>query len=87
MHRFLMPVALLAAAVGVLLVTAASQASGGSSTSLYIVQLAGKPLATYAGGVKGFHATRPVKGARISTHTLNANRYKLKEVRVDAAAW
>ena len=26
--------------------------------------------------MKGFHATRPVKGARINTHTSNANRYR-----------
>ena len=76
MHRFSRPVVLLAAAVGVLLVAAAGQASGRSSTSLYIVQFAGKPLATYAGGVKGFHATRPLKGARINTHSFNAARYR-----------
>jgi subtilisin family serine protease len=75
MHRYLRPAVLLAAAAGVLFIAAAGQASGRSSSSLYIVQFAGKPLATYAGGVKGFHATRPVKGARINTHTLNANRY------------
>ena len=76
MRRYLLPVALLAAAAGVLLVAAAGQASGRSSTSLYIVQFAGKPLATYSGGVRGFRATRPVKGARINTHTFNANRYR-----------
>ena len=75
MRRYLLPVALFAAATGVLLVAAAGQASGRSSTSLYVVQFAGKPLATYAGGVQGFHATRPVKGTRINTHTFNANRY------------
>ena len=75
MRRFLLPVSLLAAAAGVLLVAAAGQAGGRSSTSLYIVGFSGKPLATYSGGVKGFHATRPVKGARINTHTFNANRY------------
>jgi subtilisin family serine protease len=75
MHRFLKPVALLTAAAGVLFVAAAGQASGRSSTALYIVQFAGKPLATYSGGVTGFHATRPLKGARINTHTFNAKRY------------
>ena len=53
MHRFTRPVVLLAAAVGVLLLAAAGQAGGRSSSSLYIVQFVGKPLATYAGGVKG----------------------------------
>src|SRR6476646_4958907 len=75
MHRYLKPVALLAAAAGVLFLATAGQASGRSSSSLYIVQFVGKPLATYAGGVKGFHATRPVKGVRINTHTANATRY------------
>ncbi|HEY2740687.1 MAG TPA: S8 family serine peptidase [Gaiellaceae bacterium] len=75
MRRYLLPVVLLAAAAGVLLVAAAGQASGRSTTSLYIVQFAGKPLATYSGGVPSFHATKPVSGARINTHTFNANRY------------
>jgi subtilisin family serine protease len=76
MRRYLLPVVLLAAAAGVLFVAAAGQASGRSSTSLYIVQFAGKPLATYSGGVRGFHATKPVSGARINTHTANAERYR-----------
>jgi subtilisin family serine protease len=76
MRRFLLPVALLIAATGVLLVAAAGQAGGRSSTSLYIVQFDGKPLATYAGGVKSFHATRPVRGERINTRTANARRYR-----------
>ena len=76
MRRFLMPAALLAAATGVLLVAAAGQAGGRSSTSLYIVQFNGKPLATYAGGVNGFHRTRPVRGQRINTRTSNARAYR-----------
>ena len=76
MHRYLKPVVLLAAAAGVLFIAAAGQAGGRTSSALYIVQFSGKPLATYAGGVKGFHATRPVKGARINIRTQNANRYR-----------
>ena len=76
MHRYLKLVMLLAAAAGVLFLAAAGQASGRSTSSLYVVQFVGKPLATYAGGVKGFHATRPVRGARINTHTFNAARYR-----------
>ena len=76
MHRYFRLAALLAAAAGVLFVAAAGEAGGRSSSSLYIVQFVGKPLATYAGGVKGFHATRPLKGARINTHTFNAARYR-----------
>lgn len=75
MHRYLKPVALLAAAAGVLFLAAAGQAGGKSSSALYIVQFAGKPLATYSGGVQGFSATRPAKGERINTHTANATRY------------
>jgi subtilisin family serine protease len=75
MHRGLWPVALLVAAGVVLFATAAGQASGGSSTSLYIVQFAGKPLATYAGGVSGYGATKPAKGHRIDTHSANAVAY------------
>src|SRR5262245_59343049 len=74
MHRYVLTAALVTAAV-VLLATAAGQASGGSATSLYIVQFAGKPLATYTGGVPGFDATAPAKGERIDTHTDNAKGY------------
>jgi subtilisin family serine protease len=75
MHRGLWPVALLVAVGVMLFATAAGQASGKSSESLYIVQFAGKPLATYAGGVPGYAATRPIKGHRINTHTANAAAY------------
>ena len=75
MHRGLLPVALLVAAGVVLFATAAGQASGVSAESLYVVQFAGQPLATYAGGVQGYTATRPEKGQRINTHTANATAY------------
>src|SRR5690348_14559120 len=75
MHRGLAAVALLVAAGVVLFATAAGQASGVSDESLYIVQFAGQPLATYTGGVHGFAATRPKKGHRINTHTANALGY------------
>lgn len=75
MHRGLMPVALLVAVGVVLFATAAGQASGVSAESLYVVQFAGQPLATYSGGVHGFTATRPEKGQRINTHTANATAY------------
>lgn len=75
MHRGLMAVALLVAAGVVLFATAAGQASGVSAESLYVVQFAGQPLATYSGGVQGFAATRPAKGHRINTHTANATGY------------
>lgn len=75
MHRGLWAVALLVATGVVLFATAAGQASGVSAESLYIVQFAGQPLATYAGGVNGFASTAPAKGHRINTHTANANGY------------
>ena len=75
MHRGLLPVALLVAVGVVLFATAAGQASGVSAESLYVVQFAGQPLATYSGGVHGFAATTPEKGHRINTHTANATGY------------
>jgi subtilisin family serine protease len=44
-------------------------------STLYLVQFAGSPLATYTGGVPGFAATKPAKGHRINTHTANAVGY------------
>jgi subtilisin family serine protease len=77
MRRYLLPVALLIAAGVVLLATAAGQAGGvsTSSRSLYLIQFAGHPLATYGGGVAGFSATKPARGERINTHTANATNY------------
>src|SRR5215468_6357657 len=46
-----------------------------TSTTLYLVQFTGNPLATYTGGVAGFTATKPAKGHRINTHTTNATGY------------
>src|SRR5262245_11560239 len=75
MHRGLWPVALLVAVGVVLFATAAGQANGNSTESLYIAQFSGSPLTTYAGGVSGFARTMPTKGHRINTHTANANAY------------
>ena len=75
MHRGLWPVALLVAVGVVLFATAAGQANGNSTESLYIVQFSGSPLTTYTGGVSGFARTMPTKGHRINTHTANANAY------------
>jgi subtilisin family serine protease len=41
----------------------------------YIVMTAGDPLATYAGGVPGFKATRPKAGAKVDTRSANARGY------------
>jgi subtilisin family serine protease len=54
----------------------------------YIVALAGKPLATYSGDVKGLAATRPRKGERVDVTSGRAQRYRdyLKSQHANAAA-
>src|SRR5215475_6844425 len=54
---------------------AAPNPDASSSSTLYLVQFTGNPLATYTGGVAGFTATKPAKGHRINTHTTNATGY------------
>ena len=53
----------------------AAQAQPAASSSLYIVQMAGSPLATYAGHVSGFAATRPAAGHQLNAHSHNATAY------------
>lgn len=53
----------------------AQPTSSSSASSLYIVQMAGAPLATYRGGVVGFPATRPAHGHRLNAHTSWATAY------------
>jgi len=45
------------------------------STRVYLVQLAGDPLASYVGGVAGLAATRPAPGQRLDVHSPRARRY------------
>jgi subtilisin family serine protease len=66
--------ALTILATGSTLAAPNPDASSASST-LYLVQFTGNPLATYTGGVSGFAATKPAKGHRINTHTANATGY------------
>lgn len=54
-------------------VVAAPVASG--SSSVYIVQLAEPPLATYTGGQRGLAATKAVKGARLNSQSTAAKSY------------
>lgn len=42
---------------------------------VYIVQLAGAPLATYAGGLRGLPATAPAKGTRLNLRAASAQSY------------
>lgn len=53
---------------------AAAQAD--SSTSIYIVQVAGSPIASYTGDVAGFAATKPAKGAKVDTRSSAAKAYR-----------
>jgi subtilisin family serine protease len=56
-----------------------------NSTELYIVQLAGAPLASYAGGVSGYAATKPAPGKRFAAHSPQSNAYSnLLKSRQDA---
>lgn len=54
----------------------------------YIVTLADKPVAAYAGGVKGLKATKPSQGRKVNTSSTDAKRYQtyLKRQQDRAAA-
>ena len=56
--------------------SAAIAAPGSSSRSLYIVQMAGAPIAAYSGDVKGFKATKPAKGDKVNTRSTAAKAYR-----------
>jgi subtilisin family serine protease len=55
-------------------------------SGLYLVQLAGDPLASYAGGVAGIPATKPAAGEKLNTKTWNYAAYRkhLQTQRSDA---
>ncbi|WP_409484588.1 S8 family peptidase [Arsenicicoccus dermatophilus] len=59
----------------VALAGAPAQAAGEGSTALYIVQVAGNPLSTYTGGVKGIPATKPAKGGKVKVRSANGQAY------------
>jgi subtilisin family serine protease len=44
-------------------------------TALYIVQLAGVPLASYDGSVTGYAATKPASGQKLNAHSQQAKAY------------
>jgi subtilisin family serine protease len=56
---------------------AQAQPAGAQSgpTALYIVQLAGAPLASYDGSVKGYAATKPAGGQKLNAHSQQAKAY------------
>ena len=50
--------------------------SADTSTKLYIVQVAGAPIASYTGDLKGFAATKPAKGHKVDTRSAAATAYR-----------
>ncbi|GIH13060.1 S8 family serine peptidase [Rugosimonospora africana] len=53
----------------------AAPASAAGPTALYIVEMAGAPLASYDGGVQGYAATKPAAGQRLDAHSTRAKAY------------
>ncbi|GIJ48926.1 hypothetical protein Val02_58120 [Virgisporangium aliadipatigenens] len=91
------PVLLAIATTAVTLVALAppgSAAAAPEQAGIYIVQLAGAPIAGYTGGVAGIAATKPTPGAKIDTKAWNFTAYRdhlrtkraeaLKGAKVDA---
>ncbi len=54
---------------------AEAQTAGSPATALYIVQVAGAPLASYAGGVAGYAPTKPQDGRKLDAHSAPAQQY------------
>ena len=80
--RFRRPAIICAAVAAVF---AAGTASGGlaqaaqqetSSSTVYIVQVAGAPIASYTGDVPGYAATKPAKGKKVDTRSPAATSYR-----------
>ena len=81
----------LVLAAGLLLTTMPAAADPPDPTPTvpgrYIVTLSGSPIATYAGEVKGYKATRPTKGRKVSASSASAKAYrKYLEKQQDRAA-
>jgi Subtilase family./Peptidase inhibitor I9. len=49
-----------------------------SGTNMYIVQLAGAPIASYTGDVPGYAATRPAKGKKLDARSPAATAYRTR---------
>src|SRR5688572_11372824 len=83
-------IAIATAAVTALALTpvgsAAAAPSSNNSTSVYLVQLAGSPLASYTGGINSIPATKPADGAKLNPKSWNHKAYRdyLKAKRADA---
>ncbi len=76
---FKRPAALLLAGVTLTALTltasTGAQAATTGPTSIYIVQIAGDPVATYAGTESGYAATKPAAGTKLDSHSAAANAY------------
>jgi subtilisin family serine protease len=55
---------------------AAPGAAPSNDTALYLVQMAGAPLAAYTGGVKGIPATKPSAGAKLNMRSSSSSAYR-----------
>ena len=67
-------VTLVAATVGT--AVAQAQPAAAASTALYIVQVAGAPLASYQGGDAGYAATKPATGHKLDARSAPAQAYR-----------
>ncbi len=47
-----------------------------TTTDLYVVQIAGDPVASYSGGVNNIPATQPRKGEKVKAHSPAAQAYR-----------
>ncbi|HEX5596995.1 MAG TPA: S8 family peptidase [Micromonosporaceae bacterium] len=54
----------------------AQTAAAPATTDLYLVQLAGAPLASYGGGIAGLAATKPATGQKIDVKSSPARAYR-----------
>ena len=78
-HRVALAIALLGAACVPLAAQAQvrdSRVAAPVLQKVYIVQLAGAPLATYDGRISGLAATRPAPGARLNARSADAQAYE-----------
>jgi hypothetical protein len=70
----------VSAATALLMVSALTIGTGvlaaPAKTGLYIVQMAGDPIASYAGDVAGLKATKPAPGKKVNTRSQAAKAYR-----------
>ncbi len=80
----------ISAAAALAMTVALSLSSGvlaaPGKSALYIVQMAGAPIASYTGDVAGLEATKPAPGKKVNTRSAAAKEYRshLKAERGDA---